>query len=120
MPRLVAASISIDRVSGANLGAGFADSARFGDRLVRRAAIQSRSEDACHGRLPDAAVAAENVSVGSTALFESILQSAGDVLLSDDLGEFLRPVFARQDGIAHEMEKRLYVMTTWKSRRASA
>jgi hypothetical protein len=29
------------------------------------------------------------------------LQGAGNVLLSDDLGELLRTVFARQDGIAH-------------------
>jgi hypothetical protein len=26
------------------------------------------------------------------------------VLLSDNLGELLRPIFARQDGIAHEPE----------------
>jgi hypothetical protein len=32
------------------------------------------------------------------------------VLLSDDLGEFLRTIFTRQDGVAHEQEGRLYVM----------
>jgi hypothetical protein len=26
------------------------------------------------------------------------------VFLSDNLGKFLRPVFARQDGVAHEQE----------------
>jgi hypothetical protein len=45
---------------------------------------------------------AENISVGGASLLQSVLQGAGDVLLSDNLGEFLRPVFARQDGIAHE------------------
>jgi hypothetical protein len=27
------------------------------------------------------------------------------VLLSDHLGEFLRTIFARQDGVAHEQEE---------------
>ncbi len=47
---------------------------------------------------------AEDVPVGSASLFESVLQGAGNVLLSDNLGEFLRTIFARQDGIAHEPE----------------
>jgi hypothetical protein len=32
------------------------------------------------------------------------LQGAGDVLLADDLGEFLGTVFAGQDGITHAEE----------------
>jgi hypothetical protein len=32
------------------------------------------------------------------------LQRVGNVLLSDDLGELLRTVFARQDGVAHGEE----------------
>jgi len=48
---------------------------------------------------------AEDVAVRRAPLFERVLQGASDVLLSDHLGEFLRPVFARQDGVAHEREK---------------
>jgi hypothetical protein len=33
------------------------------------------------------------------------LQGASDVLLSDDLGKFLRTVFASQDGVRHECEE---------------
>jgi hypothetical protein len=53
---------------------------------------------------------AENVSVSGAALLQSVLQRACDVLLSDDLGKFLRTVFARQDGVAHGWKKRLYVI----------
>ena len=48
---------------------------------------------------------AENVAVSGTHLLQGILQGAGDVLLSDDLGEFLRTIFARQDSVAHEPEE---------------
>jgi hypothetical protein len=33
------------------------------------------------------------------------LQGTGDVLLSDNVGEFLWTIFARQDGVAHEPEE---------------
>jgi hypothetical protein len=49
-------------------------------------------------------MAAENVSVGGSPLFEGVLERAGNVLLPDDLGELLWTVFARQDGVAHESE----------------
>ena len=47
---------------------------------------------------------AENVAVRGAPLFQGILQGAGDVLLSDDLGELLRTVFACQDGVTHAEE----------------
>ena len=50
-------------------------------------------------------MSAEDVAVSGARLFEGILQRAGDVLLSDHLGEFLRTIFARQDGVAHEQEE---------------
>ena len=53
---------------------------------------------------------AENVAMGGPPLFQGVLQGARDVLLSDHLGEFLRPVFARQDGVAHSGKGRLYVI----------
>ena len=94
----------IHGISGANLGAGFADSARLGDRLVRRAAVQRHRQNARHGGLSDAAVTAENVAVGGAALLDGILQGAGYVFLPDDFGEFLGTVFAGEDLIAHVEE----------------
>ena len=94
----------VNRVARANLGAGFTNAARLRDGLVRRTAIQRRSQNARHGCFSDAAMSAENVAVGSASLFDGVLQGTGDVLLSDHLGEFLRTVFARQDGVAHEPE----------------
>jgi hypothetical protein len=38
------------------------------------------------------------------------LKGAGDVLLADDLGEFLGAIFAGQDGVTHGRKRRLYVM----------
>jgi len=50
-------------------------------------------------------VTAEDVAVGAASLLDGVLQGAGNVLLSDDLGEPLRTIFARQDGVAHEPEE---------------
>src|ERR1700686_556492 len=95
----------VDRVSGANLGAGFANAARLRHRPVGRAAIQSRRQNARHGGLSNAAMPAEDVAVRGPSLFQGILQGARDVLLSDHLGELLRTIFTRQDGVAHEPEE---------------
>ena len=87
-------------VSGANFGAGFADAARLGHWVVFRAAIQCGGQNARDRGLADAAVAAENVAVGGASLLDGVLEGAGDVFLSDDFGEFLRTVFAGQDGVS--------------------
>jgi hypothetical protein len=50
-------------------------------------------------------VAAENVAMGGAPLFQGVLQGAGDMLLPDHFGELLRPIFTRQDGVAHEPEE---------------
>ena len=94
----------VDGVASANFGAGFADAAGLGRRRIFRAAVQSRSQDSSDGGFADAAMAAEDVAVGGASLLEDILQGAGDVLLSDDLGEFLGTVFAGQDGVTHAEE----------------
>src|ERR1700733_11362175 len=49
-------------------------------------------------------MSAEDVAVGRASLFDCVLKGPRNVLLSDDLGELLRTVFARQDGVAHEEE----------------
>ena len=78
--------------------------------LSDRAAVQRHRQDARDRRLADAAMAAEDVAMGDALLRDGILQGAGDVFLADDVGEFLRPVFARQDLIAHR-NYRLYSFT---------
>src|SRR5580658_476383 len=100
----------INSVSGTNLSTRFADSAGLGRRLILRTAIESGGQNSGDGGLADATMAAENVAVGGAALFDGILQGPGNVLLSDDLGEFLRTVFAGQDGVTHGRKSRLYGM----------
>ena len=94
----------IDGISGADFGAGLANAARFRHGLVGRSAVERHGQDARDGGLADAAVAAEDVAVGGTSLLDGVLQGAGNVFLSDDLGELLRTVFARQNLIAHGRE----------------
>src|SRR5271165_621996 len=53
-------------------------------------------------------MAAKDVAVGGARLLDGVLQGAGNVLLSDDLGESLRTVFAGQDGVTHGRKSRLY------------
>src|SRR5208337_4759407 len=95
----------VHRVAGANLGARFTDSAGLRHRLVGGAAVERHGQNAGDGGFPDAAMAAEDVTVGGSSLLNGVLQRARDVLLSDDLGEFLGTVFARQDGVTHELKK---------------
>ena len=45
--------------------------------------------------------------MGGASLLDGVLEGAGDVLLSDDLGELLRTVFAGQDGVRHEGEEKI-------------
>src|SRR5262249_3483936 len=44
------------------------------------------------------------VAVGGASLLDGVLEGAGNVLLSDDLGELLRTVFSGEDGVGHEPE----------------
>ena len=119
MPRLVAASISITSgVAGANLGAGIANAAGLGHRPFRRAAVHRHGQDAGDRRLADSAMTAEDIAVRDALLRDGILQGAGDVLLANNVGEFLRPVFARQNLVAHA-RPRLYSLRRVRLRAAS-
>ena len=100
----------VDGVAGANFGAGFADAAGLGDRPIFGAAVQGHGQNAGDRGFADAAMSAEDVAVGGASLFDGVLEGAGDVLLSDDLGEFLGTIFAGQDGVAHGRKSRLYVI----------
>jgi len=59
----------------------------------------------------------ENISVGNSALFYGVFQGAGDVFLSDDLGEPLWTVLARQNLVAHEWNDD-YTVICWTFRPA--
>src|SRR5882762_1980638 len=49
-------------------------------------------------------MSAENVAVSDPFLLDRILERAGNMLLSNDFGELLWPVFARENLIAHGRE----------------
>src|SRR6266567_4256459 len=63
----------VDSITGANLGAGFADSAGLGNRLIFRTAVQGHGQNAGHRGLPDAAMSAEDVAVSAPPLFDGVL-----------------------------------------------
>src|ERR1700722_3822543 len=95
----------VDGVASADLGTGFANATGFRNGLIRRTAIQRRRQNASYGSFSNTAVAAEYVAMRGPSLFQSILQRAGDMLLPDYVGELLRTVFARENGVAHEQEE---------------
>src|ERR1051326_2857669 len=64
----------VHRISGSNLRARIANSARFGHRLLRRAAVQSHSQNAGDGRLPNPPVPAKNVTMGNPPLLNGVLE----------------------------------------------
>ena len=59
-----------------------------------RPAVQRHRQNARDGGFADAAMSAEDVAVGDALLLDGVLQGAGDVVLADDVGELLGPVFA--------------------------
>src|ERR1019366_9197758 len=80
--------------------------------------VHGHRQDTRDRRLADSAMAAENITVRDAFLRDRILQGAGDVFLADDVGEFLRPVFAREDLVAHR-RPRLYSFACVPLRAAS-
>ena len=91
----------IHRVPRADFAAGVAHPARLWHRMVLRLAIQRHGQNARDGGFADAAVSAEDVAVRDTLLLDGVLQGAGDVVLPDDFGELLWPVFAGKNLVAH-------------------
>ena len=64
-------------------------------------AVEGFGEDARGGGFPCAARAHEDVSVGEALLLDGVLERGGDVLLADDVGKRLRPIFAGKNRVAH-------------------
>ena len=92
----------VHRVAAADFSAGVAHSAGLGNRLLRGAAVESHRQDAGHRGLADSAMSAEDVPVRNALLLNGVLERPGDVLLADDVGKFLRAIFAGQDLVTHE------------------
>ena len=65
-------------------------------------AVERFGEDARGGRLSHAAHAGENVCVRHAIRLDGVRERLGDVLLADNVAEGLRPIFSRDDFIAHE------------------
>src|SRR6476660_1182804 len=87
----------IDRISSSNLRAGFTHPARLRHRLLPRPAVQSHSQNAGDGRLPNSPMPAKNVPMGNPSLLNGVFKRTGNVLLPNHLRELLRPVFTCQD-----------------------
>lgn len=102
---VIARPIDLHDIETASLGdldTGIADAAR----IVRGAvlvglAVQRLGEDACRRGLPDAARPDKKISLGEAISRDRVLKRPGDVLLADDLLEFLRSVFSCKDAVAH-------------------
>src|SRR5690348_169217 len=69
--------------------------------MVGGAAVERHGQNARDGRLPYAAMAAEDVPMRDTLLGNCILQRARDVLLPDDIRKALRTILTGEDLIAH-------------------
>ena len=64
-------------------------------------AVECLSEDSGGGGLSDASWAYEEVGMGEPVLLDGVAQGLHDVVLSEDVIEGLRPVFACENLIAH-------------------
>src|SRR2546427_8882524 len=104
----------VNSIPSANLRTRVASAARFRHRLIRGPAIQGHSQNAGHRCLANPAVPAKDVAVRRPPLLNGILERAGNMLLPDYLGEFLRTVLTRQDLIAHGGQ--LIIREAWPSK----
>src|SRR5437868_13704350 len=104
----------INSIPGANFRARVAYAARYRHRLNQGPAIQSHRQNAGHRCLANPAVPAKNVAVRRPPLLNGILERAGNMLLPDHFGKFLRTVLTRQDLIAHGGQ--LIIREAWPSK----
>ncbi len=90
----------VERSSRGNFAAGVAGVVGLGGRALR--AVERFGENARRGGLSHAAHARKNVRVRHAIRLDRVRERLGDVLLADEVAERLRPVFSRDDFIAHE------------------
>src|SRR5262249_32431447 len=97
----VAGAVDLEHVDVIAAGDALADFALAAGRRGRAVdAVERFRQDAGRGRFADAAGAGEEVGVGDAVAFQGVGQGAGDGVLADEVGEGLRPVAPRQDGVA--------------------
>src|SRR5664279_4108163 len=106
----------VHRIACPDLEAGVAHAARLRNGMVCRATVQRHGQDARDGGFADAPMSAEDVTMRDALLLNGVLQGTGDVLLTDDVGELLGSIFARQNLVTHGRKFRLYGLRLWNGR----
>jgi hypothetical protein len=81
--------------------------------MVLRLAIQRHRQNARDRRFANAAMSAEDVAMRNPSLLDGVLQRPRDVVLPNDVGKFLWPVFARENLVTHGRKSRLYGAKLW-------
>ena len=89
----------VETVAPGDLLAAVANAARRDGRPVN--AVERLGENARGRGLPDPARPDKKISVRETILFDRILERARDMRLADQIVERLRPIFARENLVAH-------------------
>ena len=98
---VVAGAVDLEHVHVLAGGDALADVAFAAGRGRRSLlAVERLGEDAGGRGLADAACSGEEIGVGDAVALEGVGQGAGDRLLADEVGEGLRPIAPRQDGVA--------------------
>ncbi len=93
--------LHIERVAVRDFRAGGARAAGLAVLGIR--AIERLGKEPRHGCLADAARARKDIRVMDAAECQRVHERARDVILTDDIGEFLRPVFSGDDLIGHKL-----------------
>ena len=91
--------LDVDVVAVGDLDAGRAFLARSGGGAFF--AVEGFGEDPGAGRLAYAANAGEQERVGDSISSDRVGQSGGDMPLTNEILERLRPIFTREDDVAH-------------------
>ena len=91
----------VDVVAARDRHARIAFAAGLGRGLVGILAVERLGEDAGHGRLADAARAAEEIRVGDAPGLDRLLQRLRNVILPDDFIERCGAISAGEDGVGH-------------------
>ena len=81
---------------------------RFGAAAVRADTVQRPRDDACGGRLADAANTGKHKGVCNTAGSEGVAQCPDESFLANQTGEILRPVFTSQYPIIFDARPRAW------------
>ena len=99
---IVAGTVDFQYVEADTLGdlpAGVADSTRIDGWAMN--AVQSLGQDPGNRSFTSSARADKKVGVSNTLLLNRIFQRLNDVILAEDVVEYLGPIFSREDLVTH-------------------